>query len=120
LRSFDRPSDDLDSLLHAFYRSEVPDPWPKMKAPDQPTSVPARPVRSRWSLFRSRFALAATVALCLTGILALPGLRNDADLTERPDRIGARPDRKLQRPPTIQIQRIGTKTIHIRVVESEP
>jgi hypothetical protein len=118
LRHFDRPSDDLDSLLHAFYRSEVPNPWPQMKAPDQPTPVAAGKPRSRWSLFRSRFALAATVALCLTGLLALPGLRNNALLPERTQHIGHRDN--LKRPPTIRVQRIGDKTIRIQVFESEP
>jgi hypothetical protein len=119
LRHFDRPSDDLDSLLHAFYRSEVPDPWPHMKAPDQPAPAVAPKPRSRWSLFRSRFALAATVALCLTGLLALPALHNDASLQNQGPTIGEK-HRPGTRTPTIRWERLGEKTIRIQVFESEP
>ena len=92
-RYFDRPPDDLDKLLSDFFRSEVPDPWPVMKSPGRPTlrlaaapaPDPVQPAPRRWTLFRSRFALAATVALCLMGTLLLPVFR-----------IGEAPDSKVQ------------------------
>jgi hypothetical protein len=63
--------DDLDEVLFAFFRSEMPRPWPQMKRPDETPAVrpalpaPAPPPRS-W--FRSpRFALAASVALLIGG-----------------------------------------------------
>lgn len=69
----DRP-DDLDGLLRSFFRSQLPDPWP---APPRPRAevVPllTRPAPSRWTLARSRFALAASVAVLVTCLWALAG-----------------------------------------------
>jgi hypothetical protein len=62
--------DDLDEALVAFFRAEMPRPWPQLKLPDAPPARPAPPApapRSR-SWFRSpRFALAASVALLIGG-----------------------------------------------------
>ncbi len=60
--------DDLDGLLHAFFRAELPDPWPTLKPPDLP-APPRTAGRRPW--LGSRLALAATVALCLAGSLSL-------------------------------------------------
>jgi hypothetical protein len=62
------PDDEIDGLLRAFFRAEVPHPWPAMKAPAAPPPAPARP-----ALWRSRLALAASVALLALGSLFLPG-----------------------------------------------
>ena len=66
--------DDLDEALFAFFRSEMPNPWPQLKLPSRipsappvrlPTAVPS-PSRRPW--FRSpRFALAASVTLLIGG-----------------------------------------------------
>jgi hypothetical protein len=66
-----RPSDDLDGLLRAFYRSEVPDPWPVLKPPAEPTSRSGYSGPRRWPLQSSRWVLAASVALLLIGQLFL-------------------------------------------------
>jgi len=69
-----RPGDDLDRLLSDFFRSELPHPWPEAKIPDeQPKSLPARKSSPRWATFRSRFALAASIALLLVGGWFLSG-----------------------------------------------
>ncbi len=67
-----KPSDDLDFLLRAFFRSQMPDPWPGLRLPSfRPNpATPATP--SRRPLIRSRWALAASVALLLAGSLLLP------------------------------------------------
>jgi hypothetical protein len=70
-RSFGRPPEDIDGLLRAFYRAEMPDPWPTMKAPFRSVATALSPKRNGWSGFGSRFALAATVGLCLVGSLLL-------------------------------------------------
>ena len=58
--------DELDALLHAFFRSEMPDPWPQLKAPvTVPASLEEKAPPSWWSRSRSRFALAASVALLM-------------------------------------------------------
>jgi hypothetical protein len=71
-RNFGPAPDEMDRLLYAFMREEMPDPWPMMKAPAQPAPAPL-PMKSRgWPrLSGSRFALAATVTLCLVGSLLL-------------------------------------------------
>jgi hypothetical protein len=63
--------DDLDGLLRAFLQRQLPQPWP----PPQviPVSVaPCRRPTSGRSLMRSRWALAASVALLFLTSLLLP------------------------------------------------
>ena len=57
-------SSQLDDLLKSFFRSEMPQPWPSFVEPALGSLVVHS--RSR-SLFRSRLALAASVALLLIG-----------------------------------------------------
>src|SRR5262245_19026780 len=63
--------DNLDDLLRAFFRAEMPSPWPKAPpTPSRPAlrllQAPAAAPRRR-VLTRSRLALAASVALMLGG-----------------------------------------------------
>ena len=62
--------DDLEGLLRAFFRAEMPDPWPTLPAP---AAAPRR-----GPLGRSRLALAASVAFLLIGQLSLCGTLPDA------------------------------------------
>jgi hypothetical protein len=62
------PGDDLDGLLRAFYRKEMPVRWPAAPVPPART-LPFRRPTPRGSLLRSRFALAASVALLVLGSL---------------------------------------------------
>jgi len=68
-----QPPDDVDDLLRAFFKAQMPKSWP---APDVPASrraasLPvARPVKG-WPLMRSRLAVAASVALLVGGSLLL-------------------------------------------------
>lgn len=64
---FDRPPENIDGLLRAFFQAEVPSPWPEMTAPVSAAAAtaPAKP-RVR-SLVRSRLALAASIALLAIG-----------------------------------------------------
>jgi len=57
---------DLDVLLRDFFRTEMPHPWPALKAP-RTDAAPPRPARSRWSPVRSRLALAASVGALMVG-----------------------------------------------------
>jgi hypothetical protein len=49
------PEDDLDALLGAFFRSEMPDPWPTFQPPlsrEQVVALPARRAAAwNWPLF---------------------------------------------------------------------
>jgi len=68
-----KSSDDLEGLLRAFFASQMPKPWPSPRVPsrlrlsERPSLSPKRP-----SLIRSRWALAASVALLFLGSLLLP------------------------------------------------
>ncbi len=53
--------DELDQLLHDFFKSEMPASFPKLNLPEQPLRK-AQPTRSFLS---SRFALAASILLLL-------------------------------------------------------
>jgi hypothetical protein len=67
-----RPGDgpeDIDRLLGAFFRSEVPKPWPSLSAP---TVTPARAWK-RSTLRTGRLALAASVAVLLASGWLLSG-----------------------------------------------
>src|SRR5262245_21791960 len=73
--TFDSPGrpGDLDGLLRAFFQAEMTDPWPACPEPLIRTLLPSRPPTSRWTLARSRFALAAAVGLIVAGLWALGG-----------------------------------------------
>jgi len=62
-----RSGDDLDGLLSAYFRAEMPDPWPAVVVPEEAPELLPLPMPARRSLFRSRLALAASVALLLVG-----------------------------------------------------
>ena len=64
------PPDRLDELLRQFYRAELPAPWPASPATAE---VKVAAPRSRWSLWNSRAALAASILLLLLGHLLLSG-----------------------------------------------
>jgi hypothetical protein len=90
-----QPGDDLDALLTAFFRKEMPANWPAFQPPSSrtgplasPAAPPARSSRTEqgsssgtrrsWPrsrpLWSSRLALAASVALLVAGALSAPGL----------------------------------------------
>src|SRR5687767_213080 len=68
----ERPGDDLDGLLTAFFRSELPSPWPA--APDvEEAEVVLHRKTPRRPIWGSRLALAASVAVLLAGGWMLSG-----------------------------------------------
>lgn len=66
------PDHDLDQLLHAFYKAELPHPFPALKAPE-PKPAPG----FRWNVMRNRMALAASVCLLLVGGWLMAGRTSD-------------------------------------------
>jgi hypothetical protein len=70
----DRP-DEFDRVLTAYFRSEVPSPWPSVPMPG--TTQPAASLRSH-RLSQSRLMLAASIAALLLGGWLLTGLRLDS------------------------------------------
>jgi hypothetical protein len=65
------PGDDLDGLLRAFLRSQLPHPWPPPRLLSVVASYQRRPALE-WSMIRSRWTLAASVALLFLGSWLLP------------------------------------------------
>lgn len=81
-------TDEVDTLLRRFYRAELPSPWPA--APDvvplsKETPRPGRLAFGQFFRAPRRLALAASVALLVTGYLTLqswfpdPRLGSDVD-----------------------------------------
>jgi hypothetical protein len=85
-----QPGDDLDALLTAFFRKEMPASWPAFQPPVSRAEAPPRmgrvseperkpstgTGRSWWRgrpLWNSRLALAASIALLVGGALFAPG-----------------------------------------------
>lgn len=68
------PADALDQLIRAFYRAEMPDPWPALKLPTATASAPAPPRERVHPWLSGRMALAASVVLLLCGTWYLAGL----------------------------------------------
>jgi hypothetical protein len=71
---FSSPPDQLDGLLHRFYRAQWPDPWPA--APRVASECKTTPVPRQLSMVRffrppARVAVAACVALLVIGYVAL-------------------------------------------------
>jgi hypothetical protein len=95
-RHLGRPDDDPDGLLRAFFRAELPQPWPAFRRPDDRdrAATPARP-RS-WTAARSRLALAATVAVLLLGTLLLSGQFHGSTPATRYGTPAAKPYWKMQ------------------------
>jgi hypothetical protein len=61
-----RPGDDLDGLLSAFYQAQMPSPWPSLQLPVSTALPPSRLVF--WQrVKRSHLALAASVAILVFG-----------------------------------------------------
>lgn len=75
------PTPDLDRLLSAFYQSELPNPWPRLRCPRPPapltaSAASATPTRKRSAnpMRQSQFALAASVVMLLGSCWYLSGL----------------------------------------------
>jgi hypothetical protein len=71
------PGDDLDRLFSAYFQAELPAKWP---AAPRPWADPARPKTANTAAdpsVRSRWALAASVAILLGGCWYLSGQLTD-------------------------------------------
>ena len=64
---------DLDRMLSAFFKSEMPDPFPRLKLPatqsNMPMAVGGHLGERNASALKSRLSLAASVALLVGGCL---------------------------------------------------
>ena len=87
--------DELDTLLRAFFQSEMPHPWPALQLPEREEQtrpvVPFTPAASHpWVPIRSRLVLAASVGLLLAGSWFLAGQFQPGDAGDHPLPPGTR------------------------------
>jgi hypothetical protein len=73
-RPLDRSADDLDGLLRAFFRAEVPEPWPVLKSPVTSSLHREGALLRHRSVLRSRFTLAASLLILSIGQLSVSSL----------------------------------------------
>jgi hypothetical protein len=75
-----RLSGEVDGLLRAFFRAEMPEPWPQLRLKGPTENLPSA---IRPGPARSRGILAASVLLLFTGYWCVSGMHSDAvpDLT---------------------------------------
>ena len=59
---------EMDDLLHDYFQSEMPKPWPTFKAPK---ALRTKPPVSLWSRYSGRLAIAACIAALVAGYLTL-------------------------------------------------
>jgi hypothetical protein len=107
---------NVDDLLRSYFRAEMPEPWPEMRAPAPilPLAAPAQ--RKTWWRRAGRLAIAASVALMLIGYLAL------ASLFPAPTSkgLGVFHDNDTARNPVpIRVDRVGPKTFIFTPAEKE-
>jgi hypothetical protein len=62
------PANDVDGVLHAFFKAQMPAPWPSLKAPPNVAAT-----AKGWPMMRSRLALAASVALLALALSFVSG-----------------------------------------------
>jgi hypothetical protein len=62
---------DVDRMLSAFFKSEMPDPFPRLKLSAGQSNMPMPVAANQWnaSVVKSRLSLAASVALLVGGCL---------------------------------------------------
>ncbi len=74
LRPNRNAGDDLDRSLRAFFRAEMPNPWPSLEAPlSRPSVLSSRLAPATTTAWNSRYALAASVAALIFGTFLLSG-----------------------------------------------
>ena len=66
-RTMKQTNDDLDSLLGAYFRSEMPHPWPVLNHPRKTTPARKADRHAGDGASSSKFALAASLTLLLAG-----------------------------------------------------
>jgi hypothetical protein len=76
--------DEIDQTLRAFFKAQMPDPWPSFEAPPSPSVLPFVPPQ-RSSALRRRLALAASVAVLAAGGWLLSGKFVDRTAVAEPE-----------------------------------
>ena len=120
LSTGDRPApDELDALLRAYFRAEMPEPWP---APPLVAAAPTTPVavaRAGRASVRSRLALAASVMVLIGGTMLLPKTKPTGDPPQEV-RIGPGEATHVNITETLIQPKDRPTELHIRVTEELP
>lgn len=66
-------SGDIDDLLTAYFKSQLPNPWPAWQAPPALNALNGTPRRRASWLSYTRLAVAASIGAMLAAYLALAG-----------------------------------------------
>ena len=91
------PGEDLDVLLGAFFKGQMPAPWPAFQPPAQARTFPLparRPASPSRFAFGSRLSLVASVALLLLAAWLLSGKFGASTGTLLPELDPGKADRK--------------------------
>ena len=98
----------LDDELRGFFLKEMPEPWPTFRMP-----TPAHSPHDRL-LQKSRWALAASIALIFGGTLLLAGqFDGSRQLPTTPGRAEAKNRPSLQGPHSPRPRRLATPTLQL-------
>jgi hypothetical protein len=94
----------------------MPDPWPSATIPEEAPRILPQPMPARRSLFRSRLALAASVAILLVAPWMLSGSFKELTGGSSPniERSGS----AIKLSPWLEVDRNGKGLIHIRAEEA--
>ncbi len=115
------PEDEFDGRLRDFFRAEMPNPWPVFHAPvTRREMLPFRTPRRRFSLMRSRLALAASVALIVGGALLLSGSIRDGKVgpnTENMTAPQATKTKPIRLEESIEVNKDGPATIRVKAYD---
>lgn len=116
----ERPGDDLDGLLTAFFQRELPSPWPAAPQAEETVVVRRRPPEVRRSAWTSRLALAASVAVLLGGGWLLSGSFLDGERDIQPRLLDNTANKSFKFETTLQEQPGGEIGIKIIVRPGAP
>ena len=81
-------AEPIDALLGAFFRAEMPSPWPAFRRPVKTRLALDPTPASRYSTYAGRLALAASIALLFLGTWMMPTVNPRAPHGESLPTIG--------------------------------
>src|ERR1700687_6229364 len=92
----DEARPEMDDLLHDYFQTEMPHPWPTFKTPK---AMRTKKTASFWSRYCGRLALAACVALLVAGYLTLGGFfartQTSTGVTNQTEEIGQKEPKRV-------------------------
>jgi hypothetical protein len=119
----DRSPNDLDGRLRAFFRAQMPQPWPVLQPPVTTSLAQGRAAARGRSLLPSRIVLAASLLLLLLGQLFISGMFSDYARSvadgDRGKPEATNPNRRLKFPGPRPIPGVNRPETRLRSVGKE-